>query len=125
MKGKNKFKILTRRKIYQGRIFTLNSVVLRTPDKRLIHHDVVYHPGAAVIVPVLKTGELVLVRQYRTPVDSVLLEFPAGTLEKAEPPLACAKREIVEEIGYEAKKWMKLAAFYPAPGISSEVMHLF
>lgn len=121
----SQFRILKKRKIFRGRVFTLNSVDLRTPDRRRIRHEVIQHPGAAVMIPVLKTGELILVHQYRTAANRKLLEFPAGTLEHREPPLQCAKREIMEEIGYEAKKWTRLAVFYPAPGISSEIMHLF
>ena len=121
----SKFKILSKQLIHRGRVFKLKKVNLCAPDGRRFQHDVIYHPGAAVIVPVLKTGEFVLVRQYRTATNKMLLEFPAGTLEEGEAPLECAKREIVEEINYEAKQWKKLVTFYPAPGISSELMHVF
>ena len=88
-------------------------------------HDVIFHPGASVIVPMLSKNEFVLIRQYRTACAKVIWEFPAGTLEKNESPIHCAKREIIEETGYAAKKWKKLGTFYPAPGISTELMHLF
>ena len=112
--------------IYKNRIFRLDSSKIKVKgQKRTFEHQVIRHPGAAVIVPLLDRNHVVLIRQFRTALKRVVWEFPAGTLEKGEAPLRCAKREIIEEIGYEAKRWKKLALFYPAPGISSEVMHLY
>jgi len=78
-----------------------------------------------VIVPILDRGRFVLIKQFRAATGKVIWEFPAGTLEKGEPPLACAKREIIEETGFKARRWRKLVSFYPAPGISTELMHVF
>lgn len=125
VKWKNGFRKLESHSVYRGRIFELKTVHLRAPNKRILKHDVVYHPGASVIVPVLASERFVLVEQYRTALGKTILEFPAGTLELGEAPLACAKREIVEETGFEAKQWRKLVSFYPAPGISTELMHVF
>jgi ADP-ribose pyrophosphatase len=117
--------ILKRTPVYQGRVFKLEQVQLLGPNGKKFQHDVICHGGAAVIVPVLKNKFFLMVEQFRTAINGPLLEFPAGTLEKGEPPLSCAKREIVEEAGYEAKRWKKLVSFYPAPGISTELMHIF
>ena len=125
MKHKNSFKRLALNSIYQGRIFELKAIRLRAPDGHEFQHEVIFHPGAAVIVPVLEPERFVLLKQYRAATGRVIWEFPAGTLERGESPLACAKREIVEETGYQAKRWEKLASFYPAPGISTEFMHIF
>lgn len=122
---KTNIRELERKSIYQGRVFRLESVRLQGPNKREFEHQVIRHPGAAVIVPQLDQDLFVLVRQFRSPIKKVLWEFPAGTLESNESPLACAKREIAEETGYEAKRWKKLARFYPEPGISTELMHLY
>lgn len=119
------FKIKKIQPIYKGRVFTLNRVNVRARDGRLLKHDIISHGGAAIIVPVLNDGKFVMIHQYRTATNKIMIEFPAGTLEKGEAPLMCAKREIIEEIGYEAKRWRKLASFYPAPGVSSELMHMF
>lgn len=88
-------------------------------------HDIIVHPGAAVIIPVLPGEKFVMIRQFRTAIRKVIYEFPAGTLEVGEAPLECAKREIIEETGFEAKTWKKLCTFYPAPGVSTELMYIF
>ena len=111
--------------IYRARIFDLKGITMKAPDGHKFRHEVIFHPGAAVIIPVLSGGKFVLVKQYRTAVGKSILEFPAGTLEKNEAPLSCAKREIIEETGFQAKRWRKLVSFYPAPGISTEFMHIF
>ena len=122
---KGNFKELARRLIYRARIFELNAVQMKAPDGHKFQHEVIVHPGAAVIVPILTQERFVLIRQFRTAVGKHIWEFPAGTLEDGEAPLACAKREIVEETGFRAKKWRKLVSFFPAPGISTEFMHIF
>ncbi len=122
---KNDFKRLGTKLIYKARLFDLKKVRTRRVNGHEFVHDVIFHPGAAVIVPMLSKKEFVLIRQYRTACEQVIWEFPAGTLEKGESPINCAKREIIEETGYAAKTWKKLGTFYPAPGISTELIHLF
>ncbi len=122
---KNDFKRLSTELIYKARLFELKKVQTRRANGHEFIHDVIFHPGAAVIVPMLSETKFVLIRQYRTAVEDVIWEFPAGTLEKGESPSRCAKREIIEETGFAAKRWTKLGTFYPAPGISTELMHLF
>ena len=75
----------------------------------------VQHSGAVVIIPRLNDGRLLLVHQYRHAVGQYLLEFPAGTMETGEAPLACAQRELVEEVGHRAVRWRELGTLYPAP----------
>jgi ADP-ribose pyrophosphatase len=92
--------------------------------------EVVLHPGAVLILPVLDDGHIVLVRNRRHTVGQTLLELPAGTLERdeagnAEDPLACAGRELTEETGYRAKKIESLGWFYTSPGILTEKMYVF
>ncbi|MBI4367914.1 MAG: NUDIX hydrolase [Candidatus Omnitrophica bacterium] len=119
------FKTLGSSLIHRARLFDLRAVRMRAPDGRRFRHQIIHHPGAAVIIPMLPGNRFVLIRQFRTAVGRKIWEFPAGTLEKKETPIACAKREIIEEIGYRAKTWKKLVSFYPAPGISTEFMHVF
>ncbi len=87
--------------------------------------DVVRHPGAAVIVPVLEGGRVCLIRNRRVTVGETLLEVPAGTLDPDEPPEQCARRELEEETGYVAGEMTSLGWFYVSPGILDERMHLF
>jgi ADP-ribose pyrophosphatase len=85
---------------------------------------VVIHPGAVAIVPLLPDGGVVMVRQYRHATGAVLYELPAGTLAPGESPLACARRELAEETGYEAEHVKLLFSTYLSPGYSSEIIHV-
>lgn len=92
--------------------------------------DVAIHPGAVTVVAVLPDGRVLLVRQYRHPAGQVLLELPAGTLDRQpdgeiEDPLAAAQRELFEETGHRAASWRLLGSFYTAPGFATELMHLY
>jgi ADP-ribose pyrophosphatase len=86
---------------------------------------IVRHPGSAVILPLVDDDHLCLIRNYRISVRQTLVELPAGTLEPPQLPLECAQKELQEETGYTAASWQELLAFYPAPGILDERMHLF
>lgn len=87
--------------------------------------DIVVHPGAAVILPLLDDGRVLLIHNYRVAVDAELLELPAGTLDPPESPEACAARELAEETGYRAGRLRPLVSFYSTPGIMTERMHVF
>ncbi len=88
--------------------------------------EVVRHPGAAVIVPRWADGTVVLVRQYRYAVARTLLELPAGKLAAGgEEPIACARRELAEETGLAARRWLPLVSFFTAPGFCDEILHCF
>lgn len=87
--------------------------------------EVIVHPGAAVILPVLSDGRIVLIRNYRVAVGAELLELPAGTLDDQEAPQACAARELAEETGYRAGRLEPLVSFYSTPGILNERLHTF
>ena len=95
------------------------------PDGSMVKRVVVRHPGAVAVVPI-HDDQLLLIRQYRAAVDEDLLEIPAGKLDVAgEPPLATARRELEEEIGFRASLWEPLGRFYTTPGFSDELMYLF
>lgn len=101
--------------------------VRRVPrsDGRVELRDMVVHPGSVVLLPLLDDGRIVMIRNRRFAIERTLLELPAGTLEEGEAPAACAARELAEETGFRALRLEPLLAFYPAPGTSSERMHLF
>ena len=90
-----------------------------------VRRDVVLHPGAVAILPLLEDGRVVLVRNLRPVVGETLWEIPAGTLEPPEPPEEAARRELAEETGYAAARWTRLGEFYPSPGVLSERTHLW
>ncbi|MHC4862198.1 MAG: NUDIX domain-containing protein, partial [Planctomycetota bacterium] len=119
------FELLGSERAYEGRRVSIRRDRLRGPDGREYTREIVEHPGAAVVVPFLDDGRLLLVRQYRHPIERAILEAPAGTLEPGEDPAACASRELEEETGYRAGKLERLGTVYPSPGVLSEVMHVF
>jgi ADP-ribose pyrophosphatase len=118
-------KVLSTSRIYDGRIINLRLDEVELPDGRHARREVVEHPGASVIVPVDQQGRVYLVRQYRDAAAGELLELPAGKLEPGEEPLACARRECLEELGLEAGSWTHLASFYSSPGFCDELLHCF
>lgn len=87
--------------------------------------EIVRHPGACVIVPLLDDGRVCLIRNWRIAVGRTLIELPAGTLEPPEPPHVTAERELIEETGFRAAKIEFLHSFYLSPGILDEKMHLY
>ena len=93
------------------------------PDGAEIVRDVIEHPGAAVILPLLDDGRVVLIRNVRRTVGKVLWELPAGTLDPGEAPEACAARELEEETGYRAGSIVPLTEFFASPGILNERMY--
>lgn len=95
------------------------------PEGQEIMRDVVEHPGAAVILPLLDDGRVVMIRNLRRTVGKVLWELPAGTLEDGEPPEVCAAREVEEETGYRAGSLEPLTEFYTSPGVLNERMYGF
>ncbi len=92
---------------------------------RRFKREVVVHPGAVLILPMLDAETVLLIRNFRYPVGRTLLELPAGTLEKGELPLDCAGRELQEETGYLAGRLTPLGNFYTSPGVLSERMYAF
>lgn len=98
---------------------------MRLPDGAVSTREVVLHPGAVAILPIFHDEKILLVRQYRHPVGARLWEIPAGKLEQGEDALTCAKRELLEETGYEAAVWEKLLSFYTSPGFCDEQITLF
>jgi len=118
-------KKLSSRLLHEGRNFDFLVDEVELPNGHVTQRDIVHHPGAVAIVPILGDGRVALIRQFRYATGKTLLEIPAGTLEQGEPPLECAARELREETGYEAKALEPLLSCFMAPGYSDEVIHFF
>lgn len=128
MRSKKPYRLVHSKEIYRGRIIRLvkDRFIHRSDPKKLVTRELVEHPGAVVILPFVDPKRIVLLRQFRWASKSELWEIPAGTREgKGEPELVCAKRELEEETGFRAKKWTLLSRFFPAPGLSDELMTLY
>ncbi len=109
---------------FKGKRITLKAGKIDMPDGRRTYKEIIYHPGAVVILAV-KDNKILLIKQYRAPINKWIIELPAGTLEENEDPSITAQRELLEETGYYPKKINKLIEFYSSPGISNEVLHAY
>lgn len=116
--------IIESKQLYKGKIVQLRLDTVSLPDGRTKVRETLVHPGAVAIVPVMNE-KILLVEQYRAAVGRRTLEIPAGTLEEGESPEECARRELIEETGFQASKWDKLTTYYPSPGYSSEIIQIF
>jgi len=121
------FEKVDERTIHVGDRITLGRGTYRSPDGSTFERDVVHHPGAVGVVPIVDEGAgVLLVRQYRSSVDAELLEIPAGLRDvEGEPPAETARRELIEEVGMRAGRIEKLCAFHNSPGFCDEVVHVF
>jgi len=119
-----KERCLETRKIYSGRVVALRIDRVMLPSGRKSIREVVEHRGAVAAIPV-KGDKIVLIRQYRYPVDEVIYEIPAGTREKNETPDETMARELEEEIGYRAGRLTHLFTFYSTPGFTTEKISIY
>lgn len=111
--------------IYSGKIVHLYRDTVRLPNGRQAIREVMRHAGAAAVVPLTEDGNVILVRQYRYPFAQVMLEIPAGKLDAGEDPLECARRELMEETGLDAREFVSLGVYYPSVAVMDEVIHLY
>jgi ADP-ribose pyrophosphatase len=111
--------------VFDGALLRVRRDRVRLPNGGETTREYIVHPGAVLIVPVLPDGRLVLERQFRYPVGQVMLEFPAGKLDPQEMPLATAKRELREEVGYVADAWQPIGIIHPEIGYSTEAIAMF
>jgi ADP-ribose pyrophosphatase len=116
---------LSSRPIFQGRAVRLDVDRVRLPNDREAELEIVHHPGAAAVVPVLPDGDVLMIRQYRYATGGWLLEIPAGKLDNGESPETCAGREAEEEVGYRPSRLEPLGWIWSTPGFADEKIWLF
>ena len=112
-------------RVLDGIIIKVDRDTVKLPDGNTSLRETVRHPGAAAVVPVLDSGKVVMVRQYRYSIGQATLEIPAGKLDEGEEILTCAHRELREETGYGARQMVELLSFVSSPGFTDEVIHIF
>lgn len=110
---------------WKGRIFDVERLAVRLPNGRQGIRDVVRHPGAVAIVALTETGKIALVRQFRTSLNRVTVEIPAGKLDPGEDPDDCARRELKEETGFVAGRIAYLTTIASSVGFSDELIHIY
>ena len=118
-------KKITSRTAYRGGMLTVHEDEVKLPDGSTALREYVIHPGAAIILPLFDDGSVLLERQFRYPVGQHFYELPAGKLEPDESALETAKRELLEETGYEAAEWRELGRLHPCIGYSDERIDFF
>ena len=117
--------LLSRQQIFAGRVVDLSVDRVRMPNGRITELEVIRHPGAAAMVPLTDSGEVLLVRQYRYATRGWLLEVPAGKLDAGEPPEICAARELEEEVGMKPAELVALGWIWTTPGFTDEKIWLY
>jgi len=123
-------RVISSKLAYKGLVFNVYSDKIKEPNGYVHQKDVIRHSGSVVILAIDESQSatdpiVILERQYRHAAGQFLLELPAGRIEPKEPPLAAAKREMIEETGYRAKKWKLLTKYYASPGFLGEFMQIY
>ncbi len=111
--------------VYKGHFLEYYKDQVLLPDGRVTSREYLHHPGAIAAVPLLDNGQVLMVKQFRYPTNSILLEIPAGKLETGEEIKECVRRELMEEVGYEPEEIIHLSSVWTTPGFTDEIIHLF
>ncbi|AGE64009.1 ADP-ribose pyrophosphatase [Bacillus subtilis XF-1] len=118
-------KTIAKEQIFSGKVIDLYVEDVELPNGKASKREIVKHPGAVAVLAVTDEGKIIMVKQFRKPLERMIVEIPAGKLEKGEEPEYTALRELEEETGYTAKKLTKITAFYTSPGFADEIVHVF
>ncbi len=112
-------------RIFEGKVISVRIDEVRLPNGKSSKRELVEHPGGVAIVAVTEEGKIILVEQYRKPMDKTTIELPAGKREKGEEPIVTAQRELEEETGYTCEKLEYVHSFYTSPGFADELLFLY
>lgn len=118
-------RVLSSAMAFQGAVFGVRTDRVIEPGGVEVTRDIVTHPGSVVVLPVFPNGDILLIRQYRHTIGDFLWELVAGRVEAGEAPAVAARRELLEETGYTARRFRRLLVAFPTPGFVSESMTLY
>jgi len=118
-------KVISSETVFTGRVFSVQREEVVEPDGLRATREFIAHPGSVAVMPVFPNGDLLMVRQYRHSAEQYMWELVAGRKEPGETPLAGAKRELLEETGYAAKRYTQMLNVFPTPGFVRERMWIF
>lgn len=116
---------LTSNAVFDGALLHVRQDSVRLSNGQTAQREHIIHPGAVVIIPLLPDGRFLIERQFRYPLQQVMIEFPAGKIDPNEDKLTCAKRELLEETGYHTTHWQYLGMMHPAIAYSNEMIHIY
>ncbi|WP_105902134.1 NUDIX hydrolase [Vibrio gangliei] len=116
---------MTQTILHRWKSIQLAEIDVTLPTGQSVVHTTIVHPGAAVILPITGDGDIILLKQFRPSLNKWIYELPAGTLEANESPIECARRELIEESGYQAGQLISLGQCTPLAGFCDEIQHLF
>jgi ADP-ribose pyrophosphatase len=111
--------------LLRGHFLQVQRDTVRLPDGAHATREYVVHPGAVMVIPLLDDGRVLLERQYRYPMQRVMIEFPAGKLDPGEDSLVCARRELQEETGYSAQAWARAGVLHPVISYATEFIDIW
>ena len=116
---------LSSEQVWRGKLLDVRRDQVRLPDGNEATREYIVHPGAVVVIPVLDNGKLLFERQHRYPIRQTVLELPAGKIDPGEDIALTARRELLEETGYEAANWRYLGVMHPCIGYANERIEIF
>ena len=111
--------------VFKGHIIDVRVDTVEFPNGKQAYRDIVDHPGGVGVLAITDDNKILIVKQFRKPIEKAIYEIPAGKLDRGEEPLKCGIRELEEETGYKAKEFISLGYMYPTPGFANEVTHLY
>ena len=118
-------KTVSSKTVFQGKIIDVRVDMVSLPNGEIAQRDIVKHPGGVGIVAITDDDKIIMVKQFRKPIEKAIYEIHAGKLDKNEEPLKCGRRELMEETGAVADNFFYLGYMYPSPGFDDEVTHMY
>ncbi len=118
-------KTISSETVYSGHVINVRVDTVEMPDGKTAFRDIAEHPGGVGVLALTEDNKIIMVKQYRKPIEKAIYEIPAGKIDRGEAPLKCGIRELEEETGFKAEEFISLGYMYPSPGFTDEVTHIY